>query len=110
MSTSIEQGQVLTLTDLGITIDQPNDQPLNDQPLTLADLGIQGQGQLLSIPFDLSDRLRVFTFSQVVAPSQTRQGFIATNIALQCKTARGFYTFYLPYSKKNVLRSVLNLL
>jgi len=65
---------------------------------TLQDLGLVGEGQVLGEPIYLGTNMRVFKISQTIPSSANRPSFVATTIGLQRKTAKGFFTFYLPHS------------
>ena len=78
--------------------------------MTLREVGIDGDGHVLSQIVYLSSSVRVFKILQVVPPTSTRNGFQTTTIALQRKTLAGSFTFFLPYSKKYMLQEALMLI
>ena len=78
--------------------------------ITLSQVGIDGQGQLLSRIVYVSDNVRIFKMAQVVPATSTRDGWTATTIALQRKTRSGIFTFYLNASLKTAIMNALELI
>ena len=78
--------------------------------MTLKEVGIEGDGHVLSQIVYLSSSLRVFKILQIVPPTSTRNGFQTTTIVLQRKTMAGSFTFFLPYNKKFLLQEALMLI